>query len=288
MDKLLRRGPNKQTMKKITYTIIAVGMVLLTSCEKELDFDYNTIDPLYVVEANITADGAVAKLSQTLDVTDTLWNKDVSNASVTITGENGTSFVLHHDSAGIYSSKEARGIPGVKYTIHVDINGYVTESTSVMQEEFTVSDNYLYKIVMMSEDVYGVRVDVKDEGTKENYYYTLVTRNGEPYKWMITDNRGQYGKTEIDIGCFIDSDMEDHKEDILEEGDLIDIEVRKVDRKIYDYYWSRAIGLETYSNPLRDYTNNTLGYFSACSIIKLPTITYHKDEVEYLDARNKK
>ena len=274
-------------MKKI-YTIIVAGIALLTSCEKELDFDYNPIDPLYVVEANISEDGAVAKLSQTLDVPDTLWNKDITNASVTITGEDGTSFVLHHDSAGIYSSKEARGIPGIKYTIHVDINGYVTESTSVMQEKFTVSDSYLYKIVMMSEDVFAVRVDVNDEGINENYYYTLVTRNGEPYKWLIIDNRGQYGKTEIDIACFIDSDMEDHEEDILNDGDLIDIEVRKVDRKIYDYYWSRAIGMDTYSNPRPDFTNNTLGYFSACNIIKLPTITFHKDEVEYLDARTRK
>ena len=272
-------------MKKIAYTILAAGIALLTSCEKELDFAYNNIEPLYVVEANLTDDGAVAKLSQTLDMADTVWNKDITNASVVITGEDGSRFVLHHDSAGIYSSKEAQGIPGTKYTIHVEIGDYVTESSSIMQEPFSVKDCYMYKYLLMSDDIYAVRVDVNDEGLKDSYYHALVTRNGEPYKWMIIDNRGQYGVVEIDLGCFVDSDMEDHKEDILEDGEKIDVEVRKVDRKIYDYYWSRAIGLDTYSNPLRDFTNNTLGYFSACSVQKMPTMTFNRKEIVYLNER---
>ena len=273
-------------MKK-AITFLSLCLAILTSCEKEIDIDYNSVAPLYVVEANISEDGAVAKLSQTLDVIDTLWNKNIENANVTITGEDGSIYILHHDSAGIYSSKEARGIPGKRYTIKVEIGDYVTESSSVMQEAFNVSDSYLYKIEMMSDDEYALRIDVEDDGTKASYYYVLVTRNGEPYKWMIMDNRGQYGTTEIDIGCFYDSDSNDDEEDILNDDDKLDIEVRKVDRKTFDFYWSVAIGMDTRSNPIRNFTNNTLGYFSACNINKLPTITFKKQEVEYLDARNR-
>lgn len=272
--------PTKE-MKKI-YTILTLGLAMLTSCEKEIDIDYHTVEPLYVVEANISDNGAVAKITQTLDVPDTLWNKNVENAEVTITGEDGSLFTLNHDSAGIYSAPEACGVPGKKYTLRVKIGDYVTESTSEMQEPFNVSDYYIYKIVMMSDDVYCVRVDVEDDGTTPSYYYTLITRKGKPYKWLITDNRGQYGTTEIDLGCFIDSDMENDKDDILQDGEELDVEVRKVDQKTYDYYWSLAIGMDNHANPLRQFSNNTLGYFSACSIKKLPALTYKKEEVKYL------
>jgi hypothetical protein len=40
--------------------------------------------------------------------------------------------------------------------------------------------------------------------------------------------------------------------------------------------------MDNHANPLRQFSNNTLGYFSACSIKKLPALTYKKEEVKYL------
>ena len=76
--------------------------------------------------------------------------------------------------------------------------------------------------------------------------------------------------------------MVDYRQPRTVDGEELDVEVRKVDQKTYDYYWSLAIGMDNHANPLRQFSNNTLGYFSACSIKKLPALTYKKEEVKYL------
>ena len=66
--------------------------------------DYHTVEPLYVVEASISEEGAVARISQTQNVTDELRNRPVDNAQIQITSDNGEECTLHLDSAGCYSS----------------------------------------------------------------------------------------------------------------------------------------------------------------------------------------
>jgi len=272
--------------KNISILTAALSMAVLTSCEKEIDVNYRNITPLYVIEANITDEGASASISQTQNVRDTLWNKSVDNAEVTITSDKGESFTLSLDSAGHYSSMDARGIAGNTYTIKVKIGDYVTEATSVMQGKFNVEDNFMYKFSMMSDDAFCYRVNIEDPGTERNYYYALMTRNGEPYKWEIVDNKGFYGTSEIDLGCFYDNDME-KEDEILHDGDVLSVEVRKVDKATYDYLYALALAERTTSNPTRSFSNNALGYFSACNITKLPEMVFKKSDVEPLEARKK-
>jgi len=269
-------------MKKLIY-FAALVMTVLTSCEKELDIDYHNVDPLYVIEASINEDGAVARISQTLNVKDTLWNKSVDNAEIFITSDEGDSFTLHLDSAGSYSSNLAKAVPGHKYTIKVKIGDYETEATSEMQSAFNVEDTYMYKVQMMEDVLYCYRVDVEDDGSERNYYYALVTRNGKPYKWQVLDNRGFFGTLEIDVPCFMYCDLNDDDKDILDDGDEIDVEIRKVDRKTYDYLYALALAEETPSNPIKNFSNNTLGYFSACNVQKLSTLKYEKEAIEDFD-----
>lgn len=272
-------------MKK-TLSIIALALAVLTSCEKELDINYHEVAPLYVIEAGITETGATARISQTLNVTDTLWNKSVDNALIHITSDHGESYILNLDSAGSYSSQMAKGIPGHKYTIKVKIGDYETEATSVMQSSFNVEDTYMYKVQILEDELVCYRVDVEDEGTSSNYYYALVSRNGKPYKWQVIDNKGFFGTTEIDVPCFAYCEMDKDNKDILQDGEDISVEIRKVDRTTYDYLSALAIAEEIPSNPIHNFTNSTtLGYFSAYNVQKIPSIKYKKDSVENYEER---
>ena len=200
---------------------VGVGLffLALTSCEKEIDMDYHTVEPLYVVEASISEAGAVARISQTQNVTDELRNRPVDNAQIQITSDNGEECTLHLDSAGYYSSSAIKGVTGHKYTLKVQIGDYITESTSQMQERFSIDDMYMYKEQMLEDQVVYYHVDVTGYSTDNiGYFYTLVSRNGKPYKWSIMRNRGYGETTSINVPCFVYCDLDNDNKDILQDG----------------------------------------------------------------------
>lgn len=268
-------------MKKII-SILSFAAAMLTSCEKEIEVDYHSVEPLYVVEAGITENGATARISQTQNMTDEIGERPVNNAIVTIYSDNGEQSTLHLDSAGCYSS-DIKGVTGRKYTLRVQIGDYVTESTSEMQESFDMDDIHMYKVKMLEDEVVYYHVNVSGYNTDEKgYFHTLVTRNGEPYKWNVMDNKGYTDTTAINVACFVYCELNMDDKDILEDGEAIDVEVRKIDRRTYDYLYALRLSKNNASNPIRNFSNpTTLGYFSASNTKKMTGFKFKKDELEY-------
>lgn len=260
-------------------------LLLFTSCEKEIDMDYHMVEPLYVVEASISEEGAVARISQTQNVTDEIGKSPVSDAQVVITSDNGERCILKLDSAGCYSSSEIKGVEGREYTIRVQIGDYVTESTSQMQEQFNIDDTYMYKVQMLEDEVVYYHVDVTGYNTDTiGYFYALVTRNGKPYKWSILDNKGFDDMTAINVGCFVYCDLDKDNKDILKDGEEIAVEVRKIDKRTYDYLYALFIAERSSSNPIRNFTNpSTLGYFSAYHSMRQNALRFSKESLEFYD-----
>jgi hypothetical protein len=260
-------------------------LLLFSSCEKEIDMDYHTVEPLYVVEASISEEGAVARISQTQNVTDEIGKRPVSDAQVIISSNYGEQCILNLDSAGCYSSSEIKGVEGREYTIMVQVGDYITKSTSRMQEKFSIDDTYMYKEQMLEDEVVYYHVDVTGYKTDSiGYFYALVMRNGEPYKWAVTGNKGHGDTTAINVGCFVYCDLDKDNKDILKDGEEIAVEVRKIDKRTYDYLYALHIAERSASNPIRNFTNpSTLGYFSAYhSTLQIP-LRFAKESLEFYD-----
>ena len=264
---------------------VGLLVLLLTSCEKEIDMDYHTIEPLYVVEAGISEAGAVARISQTQNVTDEISYRPVDNAQIQIISDNGEQCTLHLDSAGCYSSSAIKAVTGHKYTIKVQIGDYVTESTSQMQEHFNIDDIYMYKEQMLEDEIVYYHVDVTGYKTDSTgYFYTLVTRNGKPYKWYVMGNKGYGETTSINVPCFVYCDLDKDNKDILQDGEDIAVEVRKIDERTYDYLYALYVAEQSASNPIRNFSNpTTLGYFSAYHSTRMPAIQFEKKSLEFYD-----
>jgi hypothetical protein len=260
-------------------------LLLLTACEKEIDMDYHTVEPLYVVEASISEEGAVARISQTQNVTDEIGKRPVSDAQVIISSNYGEQCILNLDSAGCYSSSEIKGVEGREYTIRVQVGNYITRSTSRMQEGFRIDDTYMYKEQMLEDEVVYYHVDVTGYKTDSiGYFYALVTRNGEPYKWAVTGNKGHGDTTAINVGCFVYCDLDKDNKDILKDGEEIAVEVRKIDKRTYDYLYALHIAERSASNPIRNFTNpSTLGYFSAYHSTRQIPLRFAKESLEFYD-----
>lgn len=273
------------TIKKLPLVGLGGILLLLTSCEKEIDMDYHTVEPLYVVEASISEEGAVARISQTQNVTDEIGKRPVSDAQVIISSNYGEQCILNLDSAGCYSSSEIKGVEGREYTIRVQVGNYITKSTSRMQEKFSIDDTYMYKEQMLEDEVVYYHVDVTGYKTDSiGYFYALVTRNGEPYKWAVTGNKGHGDTTAINVGCFVYCDLDKDNKDILKDGEEIAVEVRKIDKRTYDYLYALHIAERSASNPIRNFTNpSTLGYFSAYHSTRQIPLRFAKESLEFYD-----
>ena len=285
MMKFYKEIISVNTIKKLPLGGLGGLLLLFFSCEKEIDMDYHTVEPLYVVEAGISEEGAVARISQTQNVTDEIGKSPVSDAQVVITSDNGERCILKLDSAGCYSSSEIKGVEGREYTIRVQIGDYVTESTSQMQEQFSIDDTYMYKVQMLEDEVVYYHVDVTGYNTDTiGYFYTLVTRNGKPYKWYVMGNKGYGETTSINVPCFVYCDLDKDNKDILQDGEDIAVEVRKIDERTYDYLYALYVAEQSASNPIRNFSNpTTLGYFSAYHSTRMPAIQFEKKSLEFYD-----
>ena len=66
--------------------LLSIGlMAVLVSCEKELDISYHNIDPLPVIEAELTPDGARVGITMTTPMGEPMDRTRLTDAVVTLT-----------------------------------------------------------------------------------------------------------------------------------------------------------------------------------------------------------
>ncbi|MCD8186011.1 MAG: hypothetical protein LUD68_06035 [Rikenellaceae bacterium] len=82
---------------------------------------------------------------------------------------------------------------------------------------------------------------------------------------MLSDKSNDGQLLSADTYCMAE-DASWNDEEIIRNGDKLRYEVRSIDRKTYDYLYSVAVGEDTSSNPLADFSGGCLGYFSAYSV----------------------
>ena len=74
-------------MKKIPIAVLLLSFflgVLLTACKKEIDFDYNEIPAIVVVEGKVTNEGTEVMITKSRSVTDSVWGRCLPGAVVTV------------------------------------------------------------------------------------------------------------------------------------------------------------------------------------------------------------
>lgn len=267
-------------MNKIYLSLLA-AICIFTSCRKDLDFEYRSIEPIYVIESSITNEGAMATITQTMDMMSSDDPEGVKGANVTITADDGTIYELTDNGDGTYTSDEAKGIGGHTYVMTANIGGLTTSSSSVMQDKLKLDSAYFAKIKMMGAEMFMFMADIITDRSDNNYYHLIMQRNGEYYGWSATDNHGSPKICELGIGCYY-SKNEDHEEDIIHDGDTITAEIRRINKKTYDYLETAFLGIRNGYNPTPNFTNGVLGYFSAHYVKHVPTIIYNEKSVKEL------
>lgn len=266
-------------MNRLYFLLPALILLLLASCEKEIDIDYRSVDPIYVVEASVSNEGMKARVSQTQDMDDNSTTSDVTDARVVVKGSDGSEVTLTHQKYGIYQST-VKGQVGVTYQIDVEVEGHHFTSTSTMPPMPKVNRfHFIWKKIMSERFLVGELL-FQDIPNEDNWYFSHIYRNNLGFRWAVKRDDQNPNKELQQLFSIAREGSKD--KDMLVEGDKLHVELRAIDQRAYDYLYSMQIMDNTNTNPIRNFTGGCLGYFSAYSQEVVDYI-FHANEVEEED-----
>lgn len=248
-----------------------------TSCEKTLDVDYDDISPLLVVEGNVSNEGVRVYLKETRDMTDSITQNWVTDATVSISGSDGYNETLVFGESFYYSPSNYTGVPGVTYTLNVTHKDRHCTAKSTMPQATDI-DSVWFKWVHFIGDVYirTCYIHFQDDPTTSDYYMVTIRKNTELYHDILTqdvfDDR-QMDETYnfIHKGIMSKNDWEDAmsqpdviQSDIIYPGDAGYVELRSIDIDAFKYLNSGEKNQSQAVNPKTNLVgNDCIGYFSA-------------------------
>ena len=253
----------------------SIGLIftfLFPSCEKVIDINLNSSEPKIIIESNVTDQPGpyAVKLSQTVNFGESNIFPPVSAAAVRISDDTGNAETLTETIPGIYSSATIQGTPGTAYTLEVTVNGKTYKAVSIMPKPVNIDSLIVESSSSMGprEKNQIVNVQYTDPLGKGNYYRFILLINGKVQNDIFIDN-DELQDGEIK-NCRLTRGTNNTK---LNPGDSVTVLLQTIDKGVYEYFrtLSQIVGSDgglmrqstSPSNPISNFSNGTLGYFSA-------------------------
>ncbi|MDE6229964.1 MAG: DUF4249 domain-containing protein [Muribaculaceae bacterium] len=264
-------------MKALRIYLAALGLTALTACEKEIDFDYIDIEPLTVIEAELTPEGSVVAITLTTPMDEPMNRTRLTDATVTLTDlDADTTISLIPDADGNYVDPTP-GAVGHRYRLSVERRGAVHEAETEMFGPAEIIGAEFNWIAMPYDDVAVFQAQFRDNpSTTGNCYWTKIFRNGKIYQWGEMDDRGAIGgvATYFTLTSRKNTDEEDD-DTVLFDGDTVTVTVCPITRAMHAYLEALA---NDSNGPAMFTGPRCLGYFMASSPTSA-TVVFHPDEI---------
>lgn len=259
---------------KQLFSLIIVALCLLTlfSCEKEIDLDLKGVESKYVIEAVLTDQegGCKVLISKTKDFTEDNSRITVSDAIVSIKqGDNN--YALEETTAGTYELATLKGEVNKTYELNVKIGDETFTATSTMPVLVNMDSLYISEEFIFDKTYKLPTVDFMDPSPMGNNYRFLIYVNNVKKKQIFAFNdelsNGRANAIRLYLHVGEDDDHPENKP--IESGDLVRVEMLNIDLPVYKYFFSlenSATGENqsaTPANPITNIKGGALGYFSA-------------------------
>ena len=250
--------------------------MLLVSCEKELDFSYHVIEPQLVIEGILSQEGAMVSLTNTTPMDEKIEKNYLTDAEVSLVDlSEGKEIELKPDKNGVFTNIYTPVI-GHDYQLKARREGKEYCSTCTMRAATKILGLMFQWIKMPYDHVAVLQITFADFESADDCYWIKIFRNDEPYKWIMSDDRGAVNGeiTEVIMTSRKDLSEEDEK-DILRDGDEVKVVINTISREMYDY----LVALENDSNGSQMFEGDfCLGYFMASDSAS-DSIIFHPDEI---------
>ena len=265
-------------MNKPSYLFLLVLLALgLVACEKEIDLDYHSVNELYVAEACLTQSGTKVRITTTQDMDDNNRNAhNVEGATVVLSMDEEVLDTLRYTKNGYYTSNY-KGIYPCTYTLDIYHNGHHFSSTSTMQQAPQMNSfRFVWKKVV-TEKMLFADLKLQDIPGENNYYFLHIYRNGIGYRWAVMrDDTNPGAELQQLFSCTTERELDKDNDDALHDGDYIEVEIRSIDRRAYDYFYSMQVMQNSGTNPVENFSGGCLGYFSAYHVMTYNTVFYRE------------
>ncbi len=249
---------------KLVFSILAISLVLF-SCEKVIEVDLNDVESKMVIEANVHDEGGPyqVRLSKTVNYNESNVFPAVTGAYVTLKDSEGNSEVLVESAPGHYVSNTINGVSGRTYTLDIEAEDLVLQSSSKMAQNTPIDT------ILVEDGFFGsfryLSVVYQDDPNEENYYRFIRVING------VTKKDIEVATDQLNNGEEVNAALFFFGEDSLKTGDEIEIIMHNIDKVNYDYLRTLNDVINqgvsaTPANPLSPFSPFALGYFSAHSV----------------------
>ncbi len=258
----------KISMKSLLI-IFPVISLLVTGCEKIIDVDLNDANPTIVIEGNLSMNDSSVNvlLSETGSYFGDGQLRKVSGAIVNLEDNEGNLFQVDEKEEGLYINDQVNARPGGHYKLSVSYKGTEYSAVSFLNPPVRI-DSAGYERserTRFYEEGYRINIFFEDPPGKENYYRINVYKNGE---LMSASN---------DLIVFDDSGIDGKIVQVKLRGqrfnthDRAYLEMCAIDKPVWRYFSTlRDVanlnpGSPAPANPISNFNNGALGYFSAWS-----------------------
>lgn len=276
-----RRG---NLLKTLFLVIIYFILVLFTvGCEDIIVVDLNSAAPTTVIEATIADDNSPSKVIITKSTdfyTPGVYPK-VSDAKVLVNDSKGNSYIFTEKGDGVYENSNLTGISGVEYSIEVISEGETYNAISVVPNRIDIDSLSLEEAINRPKGKDGV------EQFNLHIYFQDQLDIEDYCRFKLFSNQTQLGGFVIYSDKFTDGNSIDFRMNLSTEsddinlGDIITVELMSIDKAAFDFYntansvnasGGNGRGPSSTSaaptNPVTNWNNNALGYFSAYTVSK--------------------
>jgi hypothetical protein len=245
-------------------------MLLLTAgCEKVIDVDLNDAAPALVIEGNLlfTDEMLEVKISRTGSYFDSKPLEKVDQAQVFLENESGERRRISNRGEGIYRLENLKAQLEKNYRLLVETEEGEYVAVSTLHRPVLIDSlGYEYSgEARFFEGGYRILLYFSDPPEKKNYYRVKVYKNGMRFNNVS------------DIVVFDDSSLDGKgiqvrlRGQVFATGDTARIELFSIDRNAWEYFTTLRDmananpGSPAPANPLSNFSNGALGYFSASS-----------------------
>jgi Domain of unknown function (DUF4249) len=258
-------------MKKIlALSAISIGL-LFGSCQKVIEIDLNSKEPLIVIEGNISDQPGpyMITITNSVNFSDDNSFPAVSGAMVAVSDDLGNSETLTETSPGIYQTNSFQGLAGHTYYLNVTANGKSYTAESTMPNLVSLDSLVLESGANIGGAVNYVIPLWLDPLGMGNYYRCIEYING-----VRVSGSFLYDDAFSD-GLVNGQPLLDFSTEILS-GDTVDVELQCIDKATYLYFYSMSQTANNQTaapaNPVTNISNGALGYFNAYSVTRRTVI----------------
>jgi len=270
-----------QKYKKIGY--VSLMLLVFVGCEDIITVDLNYADPTTVIEATITDDNTPSRVvvTKSTDFYTPGVYPSVSDALITVSDSEGNTYKFNQVEDGVYENASLISKPNVKYSIEVFAEGKTYNAASTVPNKLIIDSLSLEEAINRPGTKEGTQrftlhVHFQDQPGIEDYGRVKIYSNGVQLGGFIIYSDKYTDGNEIDFRITLSTERDE-----INIGDLITVELFSIDKAAFNYYLtansvnatgSNGRGPSSTSaaptNPVTNWSNKALGFFSAYTISK--------------------